>query len=176
MSNNNRQNYNPYDWFWNVADQNIEGQPQVFYSSRVVDYVGTDHPLYERFIAQGNRVTQIPTEADLIEVLLRQNQDALPYSVAGNAKRVALKVDKLWNAANNYVTGRISGVAIGILTLGVMQQLPKSLAIAGWSNQVWTEYYTRKAGITPTSELNLDFSSFGNLPYSIPEMQAEVGM
>ena len=37
----------------------------------------------------------------------------------------------------------------------------------------WDEYYIRKAGITVDSNLNLDFSSFGPIPYTIPELSEE---
>jgi len=67
-------------------------------------------------------------------------------------------------------------VAIGILTIGVMQQLPKAMAVSAWSASVWAEYYTRKALVTHDSVDNLDFSSFGPIPYSVPELQAEVGL
>lgn len=89
------------------------------------------------------------------------------------AKTVASKIEQLWQAANAYVTGYISGVAIGILTIGVMQQKPKCLAVSAWSGQIWTEYYIRKSTITADSVLNLDFSSFGPMPYTVPELQAE---
>ena len=83
------------------------------------------------------------------------------------------KIEQLWQAADAYVTGYISGVAIGILTLGVMQQKPKCLAVSAWSGQIWTEYYIRKSTITADSALDLDFSSFGPMPYTVPELQAE---
>lgn len=91
-----------------------------------------------------------------------------------DAQTVADKIEQLWQAADRYVTGYISGVAIGILTIGVMQGKPKAQAITDWSNRIWTEYYRRKAEITVDSVLDLDFSSFGPIPHTIPELQAEV--
>ena len=84
------------------------------------------------------------------------------------------KIEHLWQAADAYVTGHISGVAIGILTIGVMQGKPKAQTISDWSNRIWTEYYRRRAEITADSVLDLDFSSFGSIPHTIPELQAEV--
>jgi len=95
---------------------------------------------------------------------------------ASDAAAVTNKIEALWRAADAYTSNYISGVAIGILTIGVIQQLPKALAIKQWSNDIWTEYYTRKAAVTPTSVDNLDFSMFGPIPHSVPELQAEVGM
>jgi hypothetical protein len=90
------------------------------------------------------------------------------------ASKIADKQSQLWAATDRYVTGYISGLAIGLLTIGTMQQKPKSLAITAWSQSVWNEYYVRKAAVTFDSVLDLDFSSFGPMPYSVPELQAEV--
>lgn len=95
---------------------------------------------------------------------------------AQDVKTISDKEAQLWAAADAYATGQISGVAIGILAIGVMQQKPKSLAISAWSKSLWDEYYIRKAGITATSVLDLDFSRFGEMPYTVPELSAEVGL
>ena len=87
---------------------------------------------------------------------------------------IASKIEQLWQAADRYVNGYISGVAVGLLTIGVIQQKPKSLAITAWSQSVWNEYYVRKAAVTLDSVLDMDFSSFGPMPFSVPELQAEV--
>ena len=85
------------------------------------------------------------------------------------------KIEKLWQAADRYTSSFISGVAIGILTIGVLQQKPKALAVSDWSSRVWAEYYVRKALVTRDSEDNHDFSSFGEIPHSVPELQEELG-
>lgn len=110
--------------------------------------------------------------------------DLPPEQVAANqaaketndARLVAEKIEALWQAADRYTSSYISGVAIGILTIGVMQQKPKALAVTAWSSAVWAEYYARKALVTATSFDNHDFSSFGPIPHSVPELQAEVGL
>lgn len=89
---------------------------------------------------------------------------------------VADKVDALWRAADAYTASYISGVAIGLLTLGVLQSLPKALAVSAWSSAVWDDYYARKALVTASSVDNLDFSSHGPMPHSVPELRAEMGM
>lgn len=85
------------------------------------------------------------------------------------------KIQQLWESASAYVNKYITGLAIGILTIGVIQNKPKALAVTEWSNSIWTEYYRRKALITDTSVDDFDFSSFGKIPYSIPELQKEIG-
>lgn len=95
---------------------------------------------------------------------------------AAEQATVNAKVEALWTAADKYTSNYISGVAIGILTIGVLQQKPKALAVSAWSSSVWAEYYARKALVTVTSEDNHDFSSFGPVPHTVPELQTEVGL
>lgn len=93
-----------------------------------------------------------------------------------DAKRLQDKIEALWQAADRYTSGYISGVAIGILTIGAMRQLPKAMAVTAWSGAIWAEYYARKEMVTATSEDNHDFSWFGPIPHSVPELRAEAGM
>lgn len=95
---------------------------------------------------------------------------------AEDAATVASKIDALWNAADKYVAGYISGIAIGLLTLGVVQGKPKALAVTAWSSAVWDAYYTRKATVTATSADDLDFSTFGPMPHTVPELRTEFGL
>lgn len=95
---------------------------------------------------------------------------------AADTAAIAAKIDSLWRAADQYISDYISGVAIGLLTIGVLQQKPKALAVTAWTQAVWAEYYVRKTGVTATSDLNLDYSGFGAMPYSVPELQAEIGL
>lgn len=110
---------------------------------------------------------------DLPQELVDEN---IAAQAAAEQATINAKVEALWASADKYTSNYISGVAIGILTIGVMQQKPKSLAVSAWSSSVWAEYYARKALITATSEDNRDFSSFGPMPYSVPELQEEVGL
>ncbi len=95
---------------------------------------------------------------------------------ATDAKLLNDKIEALWAAADEYTSSYISGVAVGILTVGVIQSLPKALAVSAWSSSVWTEYYVRKELVTLTSVDNHDFSAFGSIPHSVPELQAEIGL
>ena len=99
-----------------------------------------------------------------------------PPSDAEVAEVVAAKIEALWQAADKYVTKYISGVAVGILTVGVIQQLPKATTVSDWSSSIWAEYYRRKALVTYTSQDDHDFTSFGPIPYTVPELQAEAGL
>lgn len=136
-----------------------------------------------------NPISRAITEQEAVEIAgvwTRQWEivDLTPEQTAINqaakdladSQRVQAKVEALWAATDRYVTGYISGVAIGILTIGVLQQKPKALAVTSWSSAIWAEYYTRKSLITLTSQDNHDFSSFGPMPYSVPELQEEVGL
>lgn len=89
---------------------------------------------------------------------------------------VADKIDQIWRAADSYVNSYISGVAVGLLTIGVIQNKTKALAVTAWSSSVWDDYYTRKAGVTADSVLDLNFSAHGPMPYTVPELRAELGL
>lgn len=95
---------------------------------------------------------------------------------AQDAATIEAKIGRLWAAADAYTSGYISGVAIGLLTIGVLQSLPKALAVSAWSSAVWDDYYARKALVTASSVDDLDFSSHGPMPHSVPELRAELGM
>ena len=100
--------------------------------------------------------------------------EELAQRAADVQSSIDAKIEALWQAADRYTSGYISGVAVGILTIGVMQQLPKAMAVSAWSASIWSEYYARKALVTADSTDNHDFSSFGPIPHSVPELQAEV--
>lgn len=96
-----------------------------------------------------------------------------------NAALNRLKQDNiaaLWRAATDYQESFISGAAIGLLTMGVMQQKPKAMAVMGWIDSIWNnQYYPRKEFITyMRNEALYDFSVCGAMPYSVPEISAEV--
>lgn len=148
----------------------------------VVEMVEVGQPFYDP-------MTQSLTEGDpvLVEGVWTQQWQVTylsPEQIAANlsaktaeeSRLVSEKIEALWQAADRYTSGYISGVAIGILTIGVMQQKPKAIAVTAWSSSIWAEYYARKSLVTATSEDNHDFTSFGPIPYSVPELQAEVGL
>lgn len=81
-------------------------------------------------------------------------------------------IGALWNAANEYQSSQISGAAIGLLTIGVLNQMPKCLAVQAWIKSVWSLYYERKALFTE----DYDFTVCGPMPHTVPELMAEVGV
>ena len=93
-----------------------------------------------------------------------------------DAAKVTAKIESLWAAADAYTSSYISGVAVGLLTIGVLQLKPKALAVSAWSSAVWDDYYARKALVAVSSVDNLDFSNHGPMPHSVPELRGELGM
>lgn len=162
----------PIEWdsknFCTAAALIKDGKGPLFH---VAELHEVDPPAYNRF-----------TEVAVRDGAVWRNErweynwriDAMPAE--RRAANLAAKVEALWQAADRYVSGYISGVAIGILTVGVLQGKPKAQAVTLWSSSVWGEYYRRKALITLESVDNLDFSSFGAMPHTVPELQAEVGL
>lgn len=114
------------------------------------------------------KITDLTGEA-LEEGQVRKLADATAKALATEKTRV----DALWQAATDYERAYISNTAIGLLTAGFITGKPKALAIACWSNELWNGpngYYSRKA----SGSTNYDYSDIGPMPYSIPELSAEV--
>ncbi len=85
-------------------------------------------------------------------------------------------VEALWQAAHDYEYSEISGSAIGLVTIGVLQSKPKCVAVQDWIKSIWTLYYQRKAAMGPEFSPSLDFSSCGPCPHTVPELMEELGM
>ena len=134
------------------------------------------------FELRGNVALVTGSLPDALEWAARINavqmdaQQIAAWLAAQNAATVAAKIERLWAAADAYTSGYISGVAIGLLTIGVLQSKPKALAVSAWSSAVWDDYYTRKALVTVSSVDNLDFSIHGPMPHSVPELRGELGI
>lgn len=105
--------------------------------------------------------------------------DALE-AVANSPERIAeqeaaietARIESLWNAAHDLEYANINGSAVGLVTMGILQSLPKCMAVQTWITSIWTLYYTRKA----TGSTDMDYSSCGMMPYSIPELMTELGL
>lgn len=94
---------------------------------------------------------------------------------AGIAAMKAANENALWEAATAYQTGFISNAAFGLVTKGSIKNLPKCIAVETWINSIWALYYQRKPLVTHEWDNALyDFSSVGPMPYTVPELTAEV--
>jgi len=84
--------------------------------------------------------------------------------------------NRLWQAASKYEREFISGSAIGLVTLGVLTQKPKAIAIAMWQQSIWARYYAKKADLAGSELVQdmLDFSECGAMPYTVPDLMEEV--
>lgn len=91
---------------------------------------------------------------------------------ANQADYEARRISALWQAAHDYEYAQVSGSAIGLLAIGVLQGLPKCLAVQAWIKSIWTAYYERKFG----TSTNTDFSIAGLCPHSVPELMVELGV
>lgn len=142
---------------------------------RVYPLKETEVPAYDKMI-QGVR----ESDPVCIHEVWTQQWEVYPLPAedaeANIANAVAQREDALWAGANAYTSSFISGIAVGMLTMGVMLAKPKALAVQAWSKSVWGEYYARKAAVTPYSTVDCDFSSFGPMPHSVPELMEELGL
>lgn len=82
----------------------------------------------------------------------------------------------LWAATDAYENSFISGTAKAIMTTGAFAGLPKCLACLQWVSSIWNDlYYARKSQVTYQDDPALrDFTSCGDMPYSVPDIEAEV--
>ena len=93
------------------------------------------------------------------------------------AQMQATNIQALWQTATDYEMAQISGSAIGLVTLGVIQSKPKCMAVMGWIKTIWDLYYQRKPTVTYEWDQTLyDFSSCGQMPHTVPELMVELGM
>jgi len=82
------------------------------------------------------------------------------------------RIQSLWQAAHDYEYAAINGSAIGLVTIGIMKGLPKSIAMQAWIQSIWNEYYTRKANLST----DFTFDELGVCPHTIPELMVELGL
>ena len=89
-------------------------------------------------------------------------------------QKMKRNITDLWNAADRYIYQYINGVGLSILAAGVNAGHPKAIAVAAWSDAVWSGYYAKKNDLLAGNPLDLDFSSFGPIPYDVLELRAEI--
>ena len=122
------------------------------------------------FTADGSRIKRISSIADyqwIIDSWQKINSNRI----------LSMNEDALWQAAHDYEYSRISGSAIGLLTMGVLSNKPKSKAVQTWLTSLWNLYYKRKASLSSTVLIDsalLDFSSIGEIPSTVPDLMAEI--
>jgi len=88
--------------------------------------------------------------------------------------RINENKDALWQAATHYQESYISGAAIGLLAIGVIQNKPKSLAIKAWIDNIWNNHYYVQKPLVNENYTGYDFSVCGPIPYTVPELNAEL--
>lgn len=150
--------FNPdgYDWVFPV--------PQPAYNQYIQQCIGSPPVLSIKGTWEQTWTVVDLTGEELANGLARQAED--------EAKAEATRIESLWNAAHALEYANINGSAVGLVAMGILQSLPKCLAVQAWITSIWDLYYTRKAnGSTDT-----DYSSCGDMPYSIPELMMELGV
>lgn len=84
----------------------------------------------------------------------------------------------LHESYDNYLSIRLNSSGSALVTIGILQGKPKCLLVKDWVKALYIDYYTRNLTLqaNPASTPNLDFSNNGELPVTIPELMAEVGI
>lgn len=109
----------------------------------------------------------------VIDLTGEELEAAQARKIADEQAKEAARIASLWQAAHDKEFSAISGSAIGLLSLGVLQQKPKSLAVQSWIQTLWNGpdgYYARVA----SGSADTDFSVIGDMPHRVPELIEEI--
>lgn len=77
-------------------------------------------------------------------------------------------------AAKQYIDRYITGVGQALLSAGVAANRPKAKAVARWCKAIYTESFNREQAYRLGQPLDTDFSSFGDIPHTAVELDAEL--
>jgi len=101
---------------------------------------------------------RVPTQEELDE----------RYAVAQSQADYNL-IEQIWRACRAYQDTQLTD---DISTMYYIEKgvSTKAQACIDWKNTLWTDYYTRKALLSE----DFNFSNNGSVPYSYPEVKAEV--
>ena len=77
-------------------------------------------------------------------------------------------------AAKQYIDKYITGVGLALLSAGVAANRPKAKAVARWCKAIYTESFKREEACRLGQPLDTDFSSFGEIPHTAVELDAEL--
>ena len=136
-------------------------------------YTDTTNTTAQRIFSDGSSESRLAIAID-------QTADGaiLPFvSTISDASLIMQNVTELWQSAHEYESQYVTGVAIGLLTIGSLKGSPKAMAIQGWVKSLWTLYYQRKANVGVVLDpALLDFSSVGSPPFSMLQLQIELGL
>ncbi len=115
--------------------------------------------------------TPIAEYEDLIALVESKIVPCIPTPEELAAIEVA-RVAALWQSAHDYETAQVSGSAIGLLAIGVIQSKPKCVAVQAWIKSIWSTYYERKGN----GSTDFSFTVAGDCPYSVPDLMMELGL
>lgn len=107
----------------------------------------------------------------LVEGIWTQQWNVVDLTPEETASTDGERIAALWQAAHDTEFNAISGSAVGLIVLGVMQGKPKCMAVQLWIKSLWALYYERKANGSDST----DFSTVGTCPHSVPELMQELG-
>ena len=77
-------------------------------------------------------------------------------------------------AAKQYIDKYITGVGLALLSAGVAANRPKAKAVARWCKAIYTASFNRERACRLGQPLDTDFSSFGDIPHTAVELDAEL--
>jgi len=90
------------------------------------------------------------------------------------ADKIERNVLRTREAAKQYIDKYITGVGLALLSAGVAANRPKAKAVARWCKAIYTESFKREEACRLGQPLDTDFSSFGEIPHTAVELDAEL--
>lgn len=133
-----------------------------------------------RLWAVQNKSTGISETQDNLEDILAELGVVLytpePYVKTAEEiqAEINFKKESLWQAATAYQEKFISGAALSLLTIGVLQQKPKALTVMNWIQSIWNNHYYPQKELVDENYTGYDFSVCGDMPFTVPELSQEV--
>mgnify|MGYP000844749649 FL=1 len=109
----------------------------------------------------------VPMTAEEIADLIATRESVQADKIERNALRTR-------EAAKQYIDKYITGVRLALLSAGVAANRPKAKAVARWCKAIYTESFKREEACRLGQPLDTDFSSFGEIPHTAVELDAEL--
>lgn len=115
---------------------------------------GKPRPMYAGVGGELIGQLELPADPDSVELVRQQNE-----------------IDKLWDSADKFIHGQISGGALTAIKLSALNGNEQCQAVEAWYQGEWAEYYRRRDLITESGEnANTDWSERPLIPYAVRDL------
>lgn len=114
------------------------------------------------------------TEKGNVPMTAFEIADLIATRKSVQADKIERNILRTREAAKAYIDKYITGVGLALLSAGVAANRPKAKAVARWCKAIYTESFNREQACRLGQPLDTDFSSFGDIPHTAVELDAEL--